>query len=66
MNDPHPQTFYTISEAARILRISVRTMANLMKSRDPIPFARVGRRVLISRVELIQYVAKRTNRSEEH
>lgn len=47
---------YTIPQAARVLNLSDKTVKDLI-SRKELPVMRIGRRVLISRKELEEWVA---------
>lgn len=67
MNDPARQpVLLTIPEAAEMLRVSVRTVHNLLRGHDSIPFAKIGHRVLIARDDILRYVDRHTNRQGAH
>ena len=54
---PQAEELLTREEAAKLLRVSLVTIYQRMKSKD-IPFRRVGRRVLIPKNELLAKLAE--------
>lgn len=57
------ETYFTPSEAARYLRISVSTLAKLRVYGGGPPFMRIGRAIRYSRAELDTYMTTRAARS---
>lgn len=56
------QTLHTKREAARLLRVSLRSIDNLLKARA-LEFIRIGRAVRISSAAIEQFKAARTVRA---
>jgi excisionase family DNA binding protein len=66
-HNPSSKTAYTTTEAAELLGISAKTLANWRWSGSPIPFAKFGRSVRYFEPDLLRYIdASRRCSTSDH